>query len=262
MKKYTIITLLSFSMLRAAPLPVFMFDLGTGTVYDGNNSPAHAAGAVDSSFTTWHKLSSGGNITSTFNTLDEFTVNGNFGRSHGNTLNDGIDFSLAGAHVSGATPGAGIFGTNLTTSYARGRANADGRNVGYAFSGLPVGIYDVYVVLHNPNSLGSANNVGIGVLSDTPPTTSATALPWNDTRLTQTSLPANPTTASWVASENYALTRVTVSNENQFLYVLGGAFGVDQSAMSAIQIVAIPEPGTLVLVGISLGSLLLFRRRR
>ena len=31
--------------------------------------------------------------------------------------------------------------------------------------------------------------------------------------------------------------------------------------ISTMQIVAIPEPGTLVLLGIALGSLLLFRRK-
>ncbi|MCH8527310.1 MAG: PEP-CTERM sorting domain-containing protein [Kiritimatiellae bacterium] len=250
--------LFGIAKLGAAPLPVFMFDLGTGAVYDGNNSPAHAAGAVAMDNTEWIKAGGGGTHGFTDGTLTT-----NFGRSHNNALNAGIDFSLAAGNEQNASPGSGtgVFGTQLTETYYRGRRDGDGRNVGWAISGLAVGVYDVYVVLHNSDSLGSENNVGIGVLSDTPPTTSGTALPWNDSRLSQTSLPANPTTASWVAGENYAVTRVTVNNASDYLYVLGGAFGVNESAMSSIQIVAIPEPGTLALVGIALGSLLLFRRR-
>lgn len=261
MKQTHFVPFLSLAMLLTAPLsavlPVFMFDLGTGPVYDGNNSPAHAAGAVALGNTEWIKAGAG---TVTHNFTDG-SITTNFGRAHNNSLNGGIDFSLANSNQTTVAAGPGVFGTQLTQSFYRGRQDGDGRNVGWAISGLEVGIYDVYVVLHNPDTLGSANNVGIGVLSDTPPTTQATALPWNDSRLTQTSLPANPTTASWVAGENYALTRITISDSAEFLYVLGGAFGVNESAMSGIQIVAIPEPGIYGLIFGFLGLALVYHRR-
>jgi hypothetical protein len=240
---------------------VFMFDAvhTTAAIYNGTNSPGHTSPYVESTNTDWRRISSGSGSA----VFGDLTINWNYGRSHNNNLNAGIDFSLANTNQASTATGPGVFGTSLTGNYIRGRQDGDGRNVGFAFDGLPAGIYDVFVVLHNPDSLTSANNVGIGVLNDAPPTTSATALSWTDSRLTQVNLPANPPTNAWVVNENFAMVRVTITDPAQYLYVVGGAFGVSESAISSIQIVAIPEPSTYAaLLGLGALGLIVLRRLR
>ncbi|MCC5839882.1 MAG: PEP-CTERM sorting domain-containing protein [Opitutales bacterium] len=240
---------------------VFMFDAvhTTAAIYTGNNSPGHTSPYVDSTNTDWRRISSGSGAA----VFGDLTINWNYGRSHNNALNAGVDFSLAKTNQASTAAGPGVFSTSLTGNYIRGRQDGDGRNVGFAFDGLPAGIYDVFVVLHNPDSLTSANNVGIGVLNEAPPTSSATALSWTDNRLTQVNLPANPPTNAWVVNENFALVQVTITDPAQYLYVIGGAFGVSESAISSIQIVAIPEPSTYAaLFGLGALALIVLRRFR
>ena len=50
------------------------------------------------------------------------------------------------------------------------------------------------------------------------------------------------------------MVQVTITDPSQYLYVVGGAFGVSESAISSIQIVAIPEPSTYAAL-LGLGAL-------
>jgi len=69
-----------------------------------------------------------------------------------------------------------------------------------------------------------------------------------------------PDTSSWVEGTNFAQFRVTLTADNPVLTLFTHGDN-DRPFLNAVQVVAIPEPGTLILLGIALGSMLIFRRR-
>ena len=82
----------------------------------------------------------------------------------------------------------------------------------------------------------------------------------------------NPALAGETAADLLAVTSISggvvatadtgVSNFSAISFQKGGSGGQAGIQLDSIMVAAIPEPGTLVLVGIALGSLLVFRRKK
>ncbi|MCC5843852.1 MAG: PEP-CTERM sorting domain-containing protein [Verrucomicrobia bacterium] len=68
--------------------------------------------------------------------------------------------------------------------------------------------------------------------------------------------------ADFASTSDTRIGRSGASNAYTGVTYGGNAIGDARVIWDEVQVVAIPEPGTLVLVGIALGSLVLFRRRR
>lgn len=247
---------LSFGLAQAAPI-IHQFNFGAAD-YTGTNSPGHADGLIPLANDQWT------------------TVNGNdiqfeddqfvrFRRANGTGIDDGVTLTQTGSTANRSTDtGTGVFDTALGENWrSYSRSGFPGRAVGAWFEGLPHGEWTVFAVVHNPVLIaaGVTTNVGIGVGSQT-----TGDLAWNNAILTQTNFAASPQTATWELGVNYAMTTVTIDADNPILYVIQGGPAAqnnefDFHTLTSVQLYQIPEPGTIILVGIALGSLLLFRRR-
>lgn len=256
-----LIAVLSFGLAQAAPI-IYQFNFGDAA-YTGTNSPGHADGLIPLTYDQWTTVN-GNNI----EFVDDQFVR--FRRANGTGANAEVTLDQSSSISNrSSTEGTGVFDTELGQtwrSYVRdeGAGTREGRSVGAWFEGLPHGEWTVYAVVHNPVLIadGITTNVGIGVGSAT-----SGGLAWNDSSLTGTSFAASPQTDTWELGVNYAKVTVTIDADNPILYVLQGgpAAQVDEfdyHTLTSVQLYQIPEPGTLAMVGIALGSLVLFRRRR
>ncbi|MCC5841651.1 MAG: PKD domain-containing protein [Opitutales bacterium] len=229
-----------------APFPVFMFNFGA-MAYAGNNSPAHAAGAVPADYLDWRTVNDN-DVTQTIQIGSwAYPVTAHFRRANGTGANAGVTLNQTSSTANRSTAsGSGVFNTALTQSwraYQRSGGFA-GRSVGAYFTGLEPGEYDVYAVVHNPVLIaaGRTTNVGIGVGSAT-----SGDLAWNHPSLTGTSFIATPRTDTWEANINYARVRVTVTPANPIVYVIQGGPAAandefDYHTLTAVQIVAVIDP--------------------
>jgi len=178
------------------------------------------------------------------------------------------NFSSPAVDAAAGNVVGGVFSTNPSNTGVVG-SNISGLGYGglaTRVSGLAFGTYEVYVVTGytgvNTNSRPGAaspaqHNVWAfeGANSSTLLTTAYGAA---DTRL------ENSTAASWVLDNNYAKITVTLDAANPTLYVIsqGAQNDANRGWLDTIQIVAIPEPSSLALLGLSAGILVSRRRRR
>lgn len=176
----------------------------------------------------------------------DFDTNPGKSSSLGGVTNEGV-------FADGSVGQDGIFDGN----------GGEDNRIGFQITGLAAGIYDVYLVGLNTNTKvnGELTNehgaFATGVLStwDTS-TLSTTQFEYlDDEENTDPNL-------TWVENHNYAKIRVTLDDTNPVLS--GTVFNAngDRGFLNTVQVVTIPEPGTLVLVGMGLGGLFLFRRLR
>lgn len=133
--------------------------------------------------------------------------------------------------------------------------------------GLSSGTYDIYVVAAYVGTASSSALPGAGA-------SAAQQDLWAFTGTNLTSITAgtygsanerleNSTNASWVLGNNYARLSVTVDASNPYIYLIseGAANDNRRAWLNSVQIVAVPEPSGLVLLGLGLGGIFLRRRR-
>jgi hypothetical protein len=172
---------------------------------------------------------------------------------------------------SGARSGLGVFATpaspnntNLFSDFtSAANSNSSTDYIGVRIGGLAAGTYTVYALSNNTYlNVAGANTrqiragTGAAGLTDYSGFAAATTLSYDYTNIAAD-------TATWAAAEGKYWTSFTVNvtATNNTIY-LGGFKSGDQQGGTFNSIMIIPEPGSLALVGIALGSLLLFRRRK
>lgn len=245
---------------------VLQLDFGPTTVSgtDQSNSPLHAV--TPTTGTTWNKveladISSGLMYADGSNAIG---VSLNLGRStSSNTINfadqPGNSAALAG------TVNTGIFaGTSVGRDGIFHGTQFQNNRLGLTLSGLPLGPYDVYIVAMN-TSIGfddnrRVQNVGALATASSTSTLDTTALPTLAIANHGTGL-----TASWSDGLNYRKLTVTLTSATPdltiFSYGNTNVTGQEhpRGFLNAVQVVLIPEPTSLVMLGFA--GLLLRRRR-
>lgn len=260
---------LGLSPLHAAPL---LLDFGPTTPNDFNNdlginnninSPYHTvSGGTES---TWNILGTADSSSLNWGDGNAATsVSVNLGRTSNNDI---IDFANqpGTSHVLGDRIKTGVFDGNSVGKDAIFTGTSGQKDtIGLKITGLALNTYDIYMVGLNtnivpngggnealPQNMGALATTDVGTLDITGLSTTNVH---NYRDITE------PDTSSWVEGTNYAHFQVTLTADNPVLTLF--THGDDNRPfLNAVQIQAIPEPGTLVLLGIALGSMLLFRRR-
>ena len=257
----TVVAAIGFCMspLHAEFIPLLL-DFGPTTPSGGNltNSPYHTVSSE--TYSTWNIL--GTADSSSLNWGDGTAATGvaiDLGRSNNNTLINFAD-QPGSSNTLGLQTNTGVFSGNSVGKDGIFHGSGGQNNViGLKVTGLALGTYDVFVVGINTN-IEQANTtirMDMGALA----TGNVGTL---DIAALSTVTVGNTVAASWQEGGNYGRFRVSLTADNPVLTLFTVATDEVQGRgfLNAVQVVAIPEPGTLMLVGIALGSLLLFRHRK
>jgi len=249
-----------------------LFDFGTTpglvTGADALISPGHATGAVPNTETVWNLVT----------TADLSTVvNGNGTTATGVTLNLGvegtvgsniIDFTNNSINSSSLTGGAAttlgsIYGTASSNPagkegiFRNGASEGQNAAIGLRIDGLDAGLYSLFYVGRNTNSATiRAQNLYtlVGTTAGILDFSTLTPL-----LLTNALLSGNNT---FVPGVNYLTTTATIG-AGQSLYVIaeGTPTTEQRGFFNSLEIAAIPEPSSMILVLAASTGLLWWRRR-
>jgi len=161
---------------------------------------------------------------------------------------------------NGATSTAiGYNGTRLFSDYTGGNQYLTLTNTEALFGS---GTYDLLLYLGRQSNQGNDDYSMTARLDDSPGTEQTIALIDGNALVTTTS----PLAGAYVEGQQYLrISGISVSSGNTYFDVFGDVNGgsTDQAVVGAIQLVSvIPEPGSLALLGLALGALLLIHRRK
>jgi hypothetical protein len=226
-----------------------LLDLDSAWGTTSTDSPAHAAGAVPAAENKWNKLSAD---SSSLKWGDGTTATGvgfDLGRS---TSNGGtIDWNNHNNYQNfNVQTGGNEFNTLLHRSAVRLQNSAG--EIGARVTGLPAGLYDVYVVTVTHVTPNDVSDVSIGA---------------DLTQLTSpvTTGPINPD-GTWATPADYVVGQVSLS-AGQALTVISDHVGGNYASLNSIAIVPvpeapIPEPVSVLAVTMGMGALGGYLRRR
>jgi hypothetical protein len=248
------------TLLLTANSAIVMIDFGADGAYAGNNSPAHAEGLVPASNTTWTQL---GGADATVGSLNYASA-----RSSSEGLSDGdfFDFVRDGATIS-AAGGSGIWGTGLTNDSLVDITSANRRDpIAIALEGFAPGDYYVFVVAHHGQNLSVPLIVDVDVREGIPANgnISFSTLSGSTVNLTP-----DVDTSTWTLGSDYAKFTVSITDTLDTLLVAvnnpnnDGTGNDYYGSITALQVVAVPEPATYAaLLGLLALGLVAWRRRR
>lgn len=242
----------------AASAAVLMLDFGP-TVATGaslSNSPYHT---VNSSFTdtSWNTIGlanvSSGLVYSNGSAATGVTLT--LGSSKGSTL---LNFSqLPGSSSAlGATINTGVFAdTSVGKDGIFTSAPAGNNLVGVKIGGLSAGQYEIYVV-----GLNTSNGPGYQSPSVFFAAATGNVGTFETNGLTPSASTLLASQVNWVEGDNYAKVTITLNAGQSLVLVADGTGSEDRGFLNAMQIVAVPEPQTMLLCLIGLIALPLLRR--
>jgi hypothetical protein len=180
---------------------------------------------------------------STFDTLTQTSGSAIFG-SNLNILNDGIVFSPV------------IYGTVERGDTAFSFTPSDGSVIEFTFtSAQSVGSINTFA-MSGSGQLRSAQNYGLEYLSGSSWTPLFSSL--------DTNAPGNlnaGNTTTWVNLDFSGFSGGSLADVTALRFTFNNAGGDGQSLYREIDVNAIPEPSTLILLVVALGGIILFRRR-
>lgn len=228
------------------------FDFGTSAgIYSGTVAPAHAAGALGGSDTTWNGIAATSTNNANFATGLKYTdgtvadgVTMNFWRS------TNFSFPIRFESTFSATGLPTIYDTELAKDALHYNSN-----IGVRVQGLAAGTYNVYAIVLDLDNMSTTYTVGVGV------GVANATISLSDPVITDTTV-INPAILSgvWADGENFALSTVTTNQNTDYINVLISP-STNPGRIVGLQIVQVPEPVSTVLFGIS-GLMLIGRRRR
>lgn len=229
--------------------------------FDATVSPAHAAGAVPTSEATWNGVPVGGTAATLLNSNGISTANVK--------IVLGTETSAGSNILTFATgPGGNLTGTAATdvnSIYGGTRAQKDGlfpnagSAIGFRLDGLEAGEYTLYFTARNTNSNLTGRSQRVYAGTGTSAATYNFAPELNFADITNGGAITAQTFSQGI---NYNVLNFTITG-TQSLFVAVDGTSVDETRgfLNAMQIVAIPEPGSAILLGLA-GLGLVLRRRR
>lgn len=263
-KLYTSMTVTCLLALAAASAQAasIQFDFGNNGVYDGTVAPAHAAGDLTASDTTWNQILGTG-TNGTYIVTGLSYTNGD--AATGVSLQHWRAGSFAFPVKFNGTPSTydgsvGIYNTTLMGDEIH--YNSD---IGIRVKGLDAGTYKVYAIVVNPDHLSYTFDVGIGVGDLGADNSASVTNPIVASNVTH--IDPSAKSGNWVDGENYALTTVTTTSTSDYINIL-----IDPSTnpglIQGLQIVSVsgvasaPLPASASLTGVGLLGVLGLRGRR
>lgn len=243
----------------SADASVLMLDFGptTPVAPHDRNSPYHAA---DATFTgaKWNILQTA-DVASGLLYADNTAAEGvavNLGSSIDSTLID-LNVNPDKSSALGSATSTGIY--NASTPGRDGIwKDGKGSSTGVQITGLEPGVYEVYVTARNTNS---------GQKATTQTIFAGSSLAGNFDYSTYSSVTLSYAsqsshTSAWTEGGNYAKLIVTVAPGYALNIAVAGTEGdsIDRGFLNSIQVVPVPEPSALAMLG--LAGLPMLRRRR
>lgn len=232
---------------------VLQLDFGNAGTYVGNLAPA---GVSD---TIWNGVPNGdvfsGLVYGDGSAATGISVELGAAVTPGNAINFLTDDARSDAGNI-EDQGVAIYDTDLTDDWVFDSSNAD---LGARITGLAAGVYDVYAVTREPNQLTRTYDVGIGTFA----AADANNISSGSAQLTTTAVGDATGATAFIAGQNFAVTRVTITDSTDFIGIVVDPTNERFATLGAVQIVgvAVPEPSSLALLSIG-GLGFILRRRR
>lgn len=263
---FRFLTLAAAALFSCAvsPAQVLMLDFGPTQVAgaDQSNSPYHT---VTPSFTgtVWNQIQNT-DVGSGLSYADGTAATGvslNIGATtNGDSTTVGLSNTPSVNNPLGGSTNTGIYaGTSVGTDGISTSSSGHKRFVGFQLGGLAAGTYDIYLTSRNTSTNSSYDQIAyVG--------TSSTSGDFNAISLSLTGslsyAGGSDAILNWQQNENYLKFTVTLGASQYLnLAVVGGTDNEKRGFLNSVQIVAVPEPSALLLLGLT-GACLALRRRR
>ncbi|RYD30316.1 MAG: PEP-CTERM sorting domain-containing protein [Verrucomicrobiaceae bacterium] len=257
--------------LNQADGAVYFLNFGNGgdplnvptTLQDQTNSPYHTE-SPSFAGTVWNNLTTqdvGSGILDAAGAASQLGIDLGIAPSTGSTNINLASQPTGHAGVTGTAFSSNIYANNSVGRYAiysnttANNATSNRIALGVQISGLAAGTYDIYTLTRNTNTSGSQTfQVHLG--------TSASAGNFDFSGYSSESISmGGGANTAWVDGTNYLKQTITIA-EGGFLNVaVDGTSGQTRGFLSAIQIVQVPEPSSLLMAGLA-GAFALRRRRK
>ena len=250
--------------LQAAPLLLNFTPVGSPVTnvspnLDAGISAGHATGAVSASDVSWNNLQTG-DVASGLIWGDGTAATGvsvNLGVSAAGS--DIIDFANNPTNVGlGTSLTAGIYSGSRVARYGiwGGGSTSSNIAVGVRIDGLAAGEYQIYVTGRNTANSGNLSaafyaSAGSGSLYDF----SAVA---NIASVANTA----SATGSYLQNVNFGLLTVTLSEGQSLFVATQGTTTEQRGFLNSLEVVAVPEPSTGLLLAGGLTVVVVMRRRQ
>ena len=259
-----------FGPLATAGAKVINLDFGATSIGTATTLDPYHSVTGDAANLSWNTLLGTSNIASGALKYGDGTTVTGVAASIGVT-NTSFTTSILATHPSDSSALGGYFTSGIyggSTSPARDaifdrNSGANNRGVSLQITGLPAGTYDIYYVARNTsdNNALAGQQYTQSLYAGTSSTTGDfTFNSFANSTITYDA--ANTQTASWVLHGTYAKLTVNLASGNVLDLASVGGGSELRGFVNSLQIVSVPEPSSLALLGGGSLALLASSRRR